>query len=451
MRANVYVVLTNEGWQAGLTIHASVDYAYWFQDAFGIRDAAVAWQWREALSFGEACGFIERWRREAEGKEESEAWALERMAWFIDGEKRSGSGRVEERDGEGRRKSSFGGMQGRVERWTGEKRDERERTGRSRGMSGAESARVVRDERERMGRSRGMSGAESAKLAAQAKLAAELLQGRALLGSEARALLGAHGPADDTSWSAAIQLASLQGRVRLGGAVAADRGGRPDAAARRSRCLRCGSGEARLKRTYCEACGRECAYCEACLTMGRSRECEMLIIGVYHPHAGALREHEQILEPLANRLKKWGLSPAQTAATSKALSFVENKPRIGKNKERKAMSMSKPMVVWRKLWKSGQRKGDTYLWNSDRSGEIRNQHGTESRKRDKLASSSRWPGLVLDNGAAEGLAGIAQGIRQALTRGQSRTLQPIMAYETGPLGGADDGQCLAGFPEGQLL
>ncbi|QHW35166.1 DEAD/DEAH box helicase family protein [Paenibacillus rhizovicinus] len=34
-----------------------------------------------------------------------------------------------------------------------------------------------------------------------------------------------------------------------------------------------------MRRTPCAACGRACAYCEACLTMGRSRECGLLILG----------------------------------------------------------------------------------------------------------------------------------------------------------------------------
>lgn len=206
--------------------------------------------------------------------------------------------------------------------------------------------------------------------AAGAKLAGELMQGRALLRSEARALLeGAAPPGASWSWSEAIQLASLLGRVRLGGAVAA-----ADAGERR--CLRCGSGEERMRRTPCASCGRECAYCEACLTMGRSRECELLVTGIYksplwdngstaasrsggwggtggRSYAGSRgqgsngeRRHGMMdgvdgkeeetgtgyrteLPPIAERLKRWGLSPAQTEAAAEALRCAE-RPNYGR-------------------------------------------------------------------------------------------------------------------------
>ncbi|WP_256256625.1 helicase-related protein [Paenibacillus sp. BC26] len=137
---------------------------------------------------------------------------------------------------------------------------------------------------------------EAQGLAAQACRAAALVQGRALLSSEALALLGAAGAAGlagavAVPWSAAapaLQLAALLGQLRLGGAVAPQPqprllrwrealGARPRP---RLRCRRCGSGTARMRRTACAACGRACAYCEACLTMGRSRECGLLIHGM---------------------------------------------------------------------------------------------------------------------------------------------------------------------------
>ncbi|RJE85698.1 DEAD/DEAH box helicase [Paenibacillus sp. 1011MAR3C5] len=166
------------------------------------------------------------------------------------------------------------------------------------------------------------------KVAASARIAAGLLQGRALLASEARALLeGASVTVAGVSWSEAVQLAALLGRVRLSGAVAAA-GGRADARGR-SRCLRCGSGEEQLRRTSCAACGRVCAYCEACLTMGRSRECELLVLGRYEAseRTGRTMEASMVRElPVKERLEKWGLSPAQHAAAAEALRFVESQP-----------------------------------------------------------------------------------------------------------------------------
>ncbi|REK69625.1 DNA/RNA helicase [Paenibacillus paeoniae] len=165
------------------------------------------------------------------------------------------------------------------------------------------------------------------KVAASASMAAGLLQGRALLSGEVRALLeGASVPVAGASWSEAVQLAALLGRVRLSGAVAAHGGGRADAR-RRSRCLRCGSGEEQLRRTSCASCGRLCAYCEACLTMGRSRECELLVLGRYEASEREAGESSicKVL-PVKERLEKWGLSPAQHAAAAEALRFVESQP-----------------------------------------------------------------------------------------------------------------------------
>lgn len=226
-------------------------------------------------------------------------------------------------------------------------------------------------EHERVGRA--ISDAEAGWLAAAAKDAARLLEGRALLRGEAHDLLeGASLPGAAGSWSGVLQLAALLGRVRLRGSVAAD-SGRPEAMKRRRRersCLRCGSGEALMLRTACAACGRDCAYCTACIAMGRSRECELLIIGKRNfidrgytdigrfsggnigssGYDGSCkgsvgsRSNEsnrsgiddgndnnnhtsgQALLDLNQRLAYWNLSPAQTAAAAKALRFVEERP-----------------------------------------------------------------------------------------------------------------------------
>lgn len=155
-------------------------------------------------------------------------------------------------------------------------------------------------------------------LAARARRAAALLQGRALLSSEALALLGAAGAAGLAGaaampWSAAapaLQLAALLGLLRLGGAVAPQPqprllrwrealGARPR---QRLRCQRCGSGTARMRRTACAACGRACAYCEACLTMGRSRECGLLIHGMPSSTAASMLTTGASLAPSANAI-----------------------------------------------------------------------------------------------------------------------------------------------------
>ncbi|WP_256759126.1 DEAD/DEAH box helicase [Cohnella sp. WQ 127256] len=176
-----------------------------------------------------------------------------------------------------------------------------------------------------------------------ARLASVHLAGRSLLREEAVQLLSDVIPADDSaSPLAALQLAALSGALQLTAAVAPkpvappQRGFRywaerlrlarlrgPATSPRRSQelaCRRCGSGQDKLRRTPCAACGQACAYCEACLTMGRSRECELLIIGV---PLNTTSQPTQSATPTPEELtKRWGLSPAQSDAAVTALSFL---------------------------------------------------------------------------------------------------------------------------------
>ncbi|WP_054025405.1 DEAD/DEAH box helicase [Bacillus sp. FJAT-28004] len=194
------------------------------------------------------------------------------------------------------------------------------------------------------------SAAELGEIAAGAKLAAGRMQGRALLRSEAHALLdGASCPGAASSWREVLQLAALLGQVRLSGSIATVVGGRLDALGRR--CLRCGSGEAQMHRTACAACGRHCAYCMACIGMGRSRECELLItgqrMGVCLAEA-SVGGSAQVLKPLTyeQRLHKWALSPAQTAAAAEALQFVEE-PSLDRSSSKKIDSdQVRDFLLW---------------------------------------------------------------------------------------------------------
>ncbi len=85
-----------------------------------------------------------------------------------------------------------------------------------------------------------------------------------------------------------------------------------------------------MHRTACAACGRLCAYCSACIGMGRSRECELLVVGQHDAQlgekAGPSCLKQQVMRlSFEQRLNKWRLSPAQSAAAAKALQFVEEK------------------------------------------------------------------------------------------------------------------------------
>lgn len=160
------------------------------------------------------------------------------------------------------------------------------------------------------------------KLEEQASRLADALVGRSLLEGELQQLLAERMPDLAPAWRSALQHAHLQGRVHLGPGVAhADAHGRPRRRlARRGkglRCQRCGSGVDR--RTPCGSCGLSgCAYCEACLALGRSRSCALLL-------RGSSAVLPRVAEgPAAERspLDPWGLSPAQRDAASAALQFL---------------------------------------------------------------------------------------------------------------------------------
>jgi competence protein ComFA len=158
-------------------------------------------------------------------------------------------------------------------------------------------------------------------LKAAARFAAQQLAGRSLLQDEVLQLLDTLPlSGQGVAPLAAVQLASLMGAVQLTAAVAPKpaapplRGlrlwakrlrparllrGRASLRPQELRCRRCGSGQDRQRRTLCAACGQACAYCEACLGMGRSRECGLLVIGV--PAVGGWTEERgsaSLTEPL---------------------------------------------------------------------------------------------------------------------------------------------------------
>ena len=92
------------------------------------------------------------------------------------------------------------------------------------------------------------------------------------------------------------------------------------------RCRRCGGGQAGMRSSPCASCGRICAVCEACLTMGRCRECELLMIGKpLQARDGAgtgLRLPATLARNPEEWLSKWNLSPAQREASAQALAFI---------------------------------------------------------------------------------------------------------------------------------
>ena len=161
----------------------------------------------------------------------------------------------------------------------------------------------------------------------EAEVLAESLQGRSLLMAEVDALLEEAAPAMVGAWLTAAQLAYLQGKLVIGTGVAPVASSRPSLPGRKRalnilRCRRCGS--VALGRTACASCGSAaCTYCEACLAMGRSRSCTLLLRGATHPAVRGMVGGSPT-EPMS----RWGLSAAQSAAAEAALRFL-TKPPIG--------------------------------------------------------------------------------------------------------------------------
>ncbi|WP_366292958.1 helicase-related protein [Paenibacillus sp. AN1007] len=164
-----------------------------------------------------------------------------------------------------------------------------------------------------------------------AALLAERMHGRQLLAAEAEALLAAEPAMPPGGWHAAAQLACLHGRLQLTAALEGPAARRRLAWLGRARsaprCHRCGS-EAR-QRVPCAACGlAACAYCEACLALGRSRACALLLRSAAQGAVPARGEAPRgtALAPTGGGLARWGLSAAQRAAAGAALAFLARPP-----------------------------------------------------------------------------------------------------------------------------
>nr|WP_172256294.1 helicase-related protein [Saccharibacillus deserti] len=197
------------------------------------------------------------------------------------------------------------------------------------------------------------------RLSEHADTLVRLMEGRSLLSGEMISMLQELAPELEADWRSAVQLAYLQQRIKLGGAVAKerkssgakagfpaeDRGGRPAGKIRirpagrglpAHRCMRCGSAAVGGP---CAACGSaDCARCEACRALGRSRSCGLLLQGPPRADRGG-RGLPGAARPgsgptaaslpqaaLRARLARWKLSPAQAAAAELAVRFLETEP-----------------------------------------------------------------------------------------------------------------------------
>ncbi len=182
---------------------------------------------------------------------------------------------------------------------------------------------------------------------------AEKLQGRRLLLDEVRRLgieIGLLSGETDDRLNGFVQLLVLRGFVRLEAGMQEERlanqwmgwtrkmtdwldrvirntgrqWSKRQSDRRNMRCGRCNSGSDKHHRTPCAVCGRECVYCEACLQMGRVRECSVFVIGcgkeAFDPDAGAqgtaVREQAVRDDEVDKVIDKCGISKCGTCGSS---------------------------------------------------------------------------------------------------------------------------------------
>ncbi|ULO10195.1 DEAD/DEAH box helicase [Paenibacillus sp. 19GGS1-52] len=99
------------------------------------------------------------------------------------------------------------------------------------------------------------------------------------------------------------------------------------------RCQRCGS--VATGHTACAACGlMGCAYCEACLALGRSRACALLL------RSAALPAVRCTAGSTPTAARRWGLSAAQAGAVSAALGF------LAEPRQRSAVQGPERFLLW---------------------------------------------------------------------------------------------------------
>ncbi|MNH91921.1 primosome assembly protein PriA [compost metagenome] len=188
----------------------------------------------------------------------------------------------------------------------------------------------------------------------------QAFQGRALLLEEINQLTEQLStPLSFEQWKSYVQLAHLREDLQITNGLATKDSRSLQTYWRKQRtytCKRCGSGAERMVMSLCPLCGKDCPYCEECLTMGRTRFCSLLVQGKANVVSGnsnkpaaSLREarkhHEaepyvaattgfdrrhgvsQLAPKTLARwepyLTPWGLSTAQTAASLEGLRFLE--------------------------------------------------------------------------------------------------------------------------------
>lgn len=296
MRVALYVCRVRDRWNMLLSLDLRVDVTWWLEGASG--QQVLSWLLLdEGLPLSQASWLVEHFELERGMDQWNEGHWLAYMRRKVD--------EYEKLSGEQVARKESAGLAGEAGIAAAERR------AKASGMATASSGAGVG----------GMAAAYPANAWAQleqgAALLAERLRGRQLLAAEAEALLADTVP-QLASWRAAAQLARLHGRLRITAALELPTRRRSAwlSAQGAPRCRRCGS-DAR-QRVPCAACGlAACAYCEACLALGRSRACALLLRSAA---PAAVRGTAALAT--GGVLARWGLSGAQSAAASAALAYL---------------------------------------------------------------------------------------------------------------------------------
>ncbi|WDZ63331.1 helicase-related protein [Paenibacillus polymyxa] len=305
MKIAVYAVRYKGNWNLRLSVDIRVDMTWWMNQDEGQENVVERWvllgdelplSWGTKLceTFKELAD-MERW-----GKEQWWAYILAQLKSEL---------ALEPSDGE---RILSGGVEhiciwDHVQGWTSCTKGGDERRETDGGLRSIQKKSLIT----------GIDGLDRECLTRQANELANLLSGRQLLILEVEALLAEAAPGLEHTWRSAAQLAYLQGQLSFAAGLApAPRTRWSAARAHELRCNRCSSGI--VHRTSCASCGRKaCAYCETCLTLGRSRECSLLLRGAAKPALPRTAGRAP-----ATELDRWGLSPAQRAAAEAALRFL---------------------------------------------------------------------------------------------------------------------------------
>ncbi|MBE7681642.1 helicase-related protein [Paenibacillus sp. P13VS] len=296
MRVALYVCQVRDRWNMLLSLDLRVDVTWWLEGASGQK--VLSWLLLdEAMPLSQASWLVEHFEPERGMDQWNEGHWLAYMRRKVEEYDKLSGEQAARREGAG-----LGGEAGIA---AAEHRP---------GTSGMAAA----------SRGAGLGGIATAypadawaQLERGAAVLAERLRGRPLLAAEAEALLADTVP-QLASWRAAAQLERLHGRLSITAALELPTRRRPAwlSAHGAPRCRRCGS--VARQRVPCAACGlAACAYCEACLALGRSRACALLLRSAA---PAAVRGTAAL--PTGGVLARWGLSAAQSAAASAALAYL---------------------------------------------------------------------------------------------------------------------------------